>query len=61
MSKKLQAEIEALKKRVAELEARPQEAHYHTHYHTNAPYPTIQPYPVWPQSPTYPLIVREQL
>jgi hypothetical protein len=48
MSKKLQAEIEALKQRVAELEARPPQAHYHTHYHG------AQPPQPWAQLPCYP-------
>ena len=51
--KKLQEEIEALKKRIAELEARPlAQYHTHNHYYTN-PYivPQIPQFPVWPQYP----------
>jgi hypothetical protein len=58
MSKKFLEEIEALKKRIAELEARPVQVHYHTnnHYYTNPYIQPIQPFiPQWPQSP-YPWI-----
>jgi hypothetical protein len=51
--KELQAEIDALKKRVAELEARPPAVHYHYHYCYTNPY--LQPYPQ-PQFPLYPVV-----